>query len=75
MLEEGDAHLRRGNLGLALRRYKSVQMASWSFGCLPLLIRLQTFDEVENDQFDFHNYSLRRFTMNTYLKYALPCVV
>ncbi|KAF8508577.1 NMDA receptor-regulated protein 1-domain-containing protein [Hysterangium stoloniferum] len=52
MLEEGDAHARRGRLGLALRRYKSVQV---------------TFDDVDNDQFDFHNYSLRRFAVNMYL--------
>ncbi|KAF8582555.1 N-terminal acetyltransferase A, auxiliary subunit [Ramaria rubella] len=52
MMEEGRAHARDGRLGLALRRYKTVQL---------------TFDEVENDQFDFHNYSLRRFTMNIYL--------
>lgn len=42
---------------------------------LLLLISFQTFDEVENDQFDFHNYSLRRFTMNTYLKCAIPRIV
>lgn len=72
MVEEGDAYLRTGNLGLALRRYQSVQLASQSFDLFTLLISFQTFDEVENDQFDFHNYSLRRFTMNTYLKCAIP---
>ncbi|GJJ06056.1 hypothetical protein Clacol_000244 [Clathrus columnatus] len=52
MLAEGDAHFQAGRLGLALRRFKALQM---------------TFDDIENDQFDFHNYSLRKSTINTYL--------
>lgn len=31
----------------------------------------QVFEEFEDDQFDFHGYSLRKFTINIYLK----CVV
>ncbi|KAH9932197.1 NMDA receptor-regulated protein 1-domain-containing protein [Fomitopsis serialis] len=50
--EEADAHLRKGNLGAALKKYLVVQ---------------KVFNEFEDDQFDFHGYSLRRFTINVYL--------
>ncbi|KZT00643.1 NMDA receptor-regulated protein 1a [Laetiporus sulphureus 93-53] len=53
LTEEGDAHLRKGNLGMALKRYTAVQ---------------KVFDELEDDQFDFHGYSLRKFTINVYLE-------
>ncbi|KAI0938433.1 hypothetical protein AcW1_001835 [Taiwanofungus camphoratus] len=52
LTEEADAQLRKGNLGLALKRYTAVQ---------------KVFDELEDDQFDFHGYSLRKFTINVYL--------
>jgi len=32
---------------------------------------MQVFDEIEDDQFDFHGYNLRKFTINIYLKYVL----
>ncbi|OBZ77517.1 N-alpha-acetyltransferase 16, NatA auxiliary subunit [Grifola frondosa] len=50
--EEADAQLRTGNIGLALKRYMAVQ---------------KVFDEIEDDQFDFHGYSLRKFTVNVYI--------
>lgn len=28
----------------------------------------QIFDEIEDDQYDFHGYSLRKFTVSIYLK-------
>lgn len=31
---------------------------------------LQVFNEYEDDQFDFHGYSLRRFTLNVYFECA-----
>ncbi|KAH9835381.1 NMDA receptor-regulated protein 1a [Rhodofomes roseus] len=52
LTEEADAHLRKGNLGLALKKYSTIQ---------------KVFNEFEDDQFDFHGYSLRRFTINIYL--------
>ncbi|CCM05111.1 uncharacterized protein FIBRA_07318 [Fibroporia radiculosa] len=52
LTEDADGQLRRGNLGLALKRYTAVQ---------------KVFDELEDDQFDFHGYSLRKFTLNVYL--------
>ncbi|KZT68345.1 N-terminal acetyltransferase A, auxiliary subunit [Daedalea quercina L-15889] len=52
LTEEADAHLRNGNLGMALKKYSAVQ---------------KVFNEFEDDQFDFHGYSLRRFTINIYL--------
>ncbi|TFY67170.1 hypothetical protein EVJ58_g1798 [Rhodofomes roseus] len=53
LTEEADAHLRKGNLGLALKKYSTIQ---------------KVFNEFEDDQFDFHGYSLRRFTINIYLE-------
>jgi hypothetical protein len=32
---------------------------------------MQIFDEVEDDQYDFHGYSMRRFAINIYLKSVL----
>ena len=56
LTEDGDSHRRSGAYGLALKRYHAVQ---------------KVFNEVEDDQYDFHGYSLRRFTLNIYMKYAL----
>ncbi|KAJ3799767.1 NMDA receptor-regulated protein 1-domain-containing protein [Lentinula aff. detonsa] len=52
LLEEGDAHRRAGRLNLALKKYAAVQ---------------RVFDDYEDDQYDFHGYSLRKFTVNIYL--------
>ncbi|KAE9391110.1 N-terminal acetyltransferase A, auxiliary subunit [Gymnopus androsaceus JB14] len=52
LLEEGDAHQRAGRLNLALKRYTAVQ---------------KVFDDFEDDQYDFHGYSLRKFTINVYI--------
>lgn len=51
MQEEGDAHYRNGNLALALKRYNSVFV---------------TFQDYEDDQYDFHTYCLRRMTFSAY---------
>ncbi|EPQ53593.1 N-terminal acetyltransferase A, auxiliary subunit [Gloeophyllum trabeum ATCC 11539] len=53
LVEDGDAYNRNGNLGMALKRYHAVQ---------------KVFDEYEDDQFDFHSYSIRKFTINVYLE-------
>ncbi|KAF9527491.1 NMDA receptor-regulated protein 1-domain-containing protein [Crepidotus variabilis] len=52
MLEEADAHRRDGKLNMALKRYMAVK---------------STFDDFDNDQYDFHGYNLRKFTINIYL--------
>ncbi|KAF9068910.1 NMDA receptor-regulated protein 1-domain-containing protein [Rhodocollybia butyracea] len=52
LLEEGEAHRRAGRYNLALKKYTSVQ---------------RIFDDFEDDQYDFHGYSLRKFTINVYL--------
>jgi peptide alpha-N-acetyltransferase len=33
----------------------------------------KVFDDFEDDQYDFHGYSLRKFTVNIYLKFVLFC--
>ncbi|RDB27479.1 N-alpha-acetyltransferase 16, NatA auxiliary subunit [Hypsizygus marmoreus] len=53
LLEEADAHYRNGKLNLALKKYLAVQ---------------KIFNEIEDDQYDFHGYNLRKFTINIYLK-------
>lgn len=53
LVEDADCHRRHGNLGMALKRYHAIQ---------------KVFSEIEDDQYDFHGYSLRKFTVNIYLK-------
>ncbi|KAJ7637139.1 NMDA receptor-regulated protein 1-domain-containing protein [Roridomyces roridus] len=52
LVEAADAYNRNGNLGLALKKYMAIK---------------KVFDEIEDDQYDFHGYSLRKFTVNIYL--------
>lgn len=39
--------------------------------CVILIPSIQVFDEIDDDQFDFHGYNLRKFTISIYLKYVL----
>jgi hypothetical protein len=75
LIEEGDAHRRQGKLHHALKRYHAVRkVVPYQYCDHHLLANLcneQVFEEFEDDQFDFHGYSLRKFTINIYLK----CVV
>ena len=74
LLEEADAQRRLGKPNLALKRYMAVKMVrspSQTLSCFILIPSIQVFDEIEDDQFDFHGYNLRKFTMNIYLKYVL----
>ncbi|KAJ7336280.1 NMDA receptor-regulated protein 1-domain-containing protein [Mycena albidolilacea] len=52
LVEEADAHKRNGDLGPALKKYMAVN---------------KVFDDFEDDQYDFHGYSLRKFTISIYL--------
>jgi N-alpha-acetyltransferase 15/16, NatA auxiliary subunit len=56
LTEDADNHRRGKNLGMALKRYHAIQ---------------KVFDEVEDDQYDFHGYALRKSTVNTYMKYVI----
>ncbi|KAG6833055.1 hypothetical protein H0H87_012066 [Tephrocybe sp. NHM501043] len=53
LIEEADAHYRNGKLNLALKKYHAIQ---------------KVFNEVEDDQYDFHGYNLRKFTLSIYMK-------
>jgi N-alpha-acetyltransferase 15/16, NatA auxiliary subunit len=52
LTEDGNAYRRQGKLGLALRRYKAV---------------FDVFDIWQEDQFDFHHYSMRKGTVCAYV--------
>ncbi|KAF7350445.1 hypothetical protein MVEN_01349700 [Mycena venus] len=52
LVEEADAHNRNGHFGPALKKYMAVN---------------KVFDDFEDDQYDFHGYSIRKFTVNIYL--------
>ncbi|KAG7091847.1 hypothetical protein E1B28_008249 [Marasmius oreades] len=52
LLEQADAQYRSGRLHLALKKYIVVQ---------------KIFDEFDDDQYDFHGYSLRKFNIIIYL--------
>ena len=53
LLEEADAYRRNGKFNLALKKYMAIK---------------KVFDDFEDDQFDFHGYNLRKFTINIHLK-------
>jgi peptide alpha-N-acetyltransferase len=52
LTEDGEAWQRRGNLGLALKRYHTV---------------FNIFDIWQEDQFDFHSFSLRKGQIRAYI--------
>lgn len=54
LLEEANAHRINAELNLALKKYMAV---------------IKVFENFEHDQFDFHGYSLRKFTLNVYLNF------
>ncbi|KZV98700.1 N-terminal acetyltransferase A, auxiliary subunit [Exidia glandulosa HHB12029] len=51
LLQAGAAFEREGKLGHALRKFIGI---------------VKVFEDVEDDQYDFHGYVLRRFTVNVY---------
>ncbi|KAJ3102267.1 hypothetical protein HDU96_009704 [Phlyctochytrium bullatum] len=51
--ESGKSFLRQGKLGKALKKFHQIE---------------KHFDDIFDDQFDFHNYSYRRVTLRTYLE-------
>ena len=51
--EDGEAYLRQGKLSLALKRFKSVY---------------DIFDVWQEDQFDFHHFSLRKGQIRAYIE-------
>lgn len=52
LLEDGEAYLRQGDLGLALKRFTAVS---------------DIFDIWHDDQFDFHSFSLRKGQIRAYV--------
>jgi peptide alpha-N-acetyltransferase len=52
LTEDGEAYLRRGDLGLALKRFTSIA---------------DIFDVWQEDQFDFHSFSLRKGQIRAYV--------
>ena len=52
LTEDGEAYFRQGRLGLALKRFKSIY---------------DIFDIWQEDQFDFHNFSLRKGQIRAYI--------
>lgn len=77
LTEEADAHLRNGDLAMALKKYDAIHkvrtpgLSSVLVHCSYLDVVSQIFDVYEDDQFDFHGYSVRNFTINIYLKCVL----
>lgn len=51
--EEGHSYRRQGNLGLALKRYHTIE---------------RIFSEMYEDEFDFHGYCMRKFTLRACIK-------
>lgn len=53
LLEEAKAFERKGDRGMALKRYNTLE---------------RVFAEIREDEFDFHAYSMRKFTLRAYVK-------
>lgn len=53
LTEDGQSHLRQRRLGLALKRFHQI---------------LNVFDTWQEDQFDFHNFSLRKGMIRAYVE-------
>lgn len=51
--EEGHSYRRQGNFGLALKRYHTIE---------------RIFSEMYEDEFDFHGYCMRKFTLRACIK-------
>jgi peptide alpha-N-acetyltransferase len=56
ILEEAAAYRRLNKLNMALKKYMAA---------------IKVIENFEDDQFDFHGYNLRKFTVNAYLKCVL----
>jgi len=72
LTEDGDSHNRSDRLAMALKRYVAIQKVRdvRSHHRSKAKSLSQTFNEFEDDQYDFHGYSLRKFTINIYMKYS-----
>lgn len=73
LMEEGDAQYRARQFGLALKKYdaiRKVRLMSLHACTIANSLGHQIFDETEDDQYDFHGYSIRKFTINIYFRYT-----
>lgn len=65
-LEDGESYQRQEKYGLALKRFHTI----WKVA--PTLLQLYTyeqhFEDWEEDQYDFHTYSLRKGPIRDYIK-------
>ena len=52
-LEEGYAYLRQKEYGMALKRFHTIE---------------KIFDDIYDDQFDFHTYCMRKMTLRAYVR-------
>ncbi|TNY23899.1 NMDA receptor-regulated protein 1-domain-containing protein [Rhodotorula diobovata] len=57
--EEGDAYAAKEDWGRALRRYHQI---------------LDTFQDIEEDQYDFHSYCVRKYTLKAYIE-CVSCLL
>ena len=54
-IEEGYAYLRQKEYGKALKRFHVIE---------------KIYDDIYDDQFDFHTYCMRKMTLRAYVRYA-----
>lgn len=69
--EEGDSYVRQSKYALALKRYHqifAVSFSSFISASWTDASTIQTFDEIEDDQFDFHSYCSRKSTLRSYIE-------
>jgi len=75
--EEAKSFIRQNNHALALKRYHQIYKVSSLRGeeGSPKLTsaRLeQTFHDIEEDQYDFHSYCIRKGTLRAYIQCVAP---
>ena len=68
LIEQGDSYRRIGKLNLALKKYYAIQkVSSWFVLQSGMEVdSLQVFESFREDQYEFHQYSVRKAILNVY---------
>jgi len=76
LVEAADSYCQVGNIAMGLKTYCAIQkvrMGSQSYCHMKSSSPVhQVFEEFDDDQYDFHGYSMRKFTLNNYVRFGFP---
>jgi len=71
LLAEGDSFRRQGKYNLALKRYHTIEKVCSDNPSRDLSDAdhvIQIFSEIHEDEFEFHQYCMRKFTLRACVK-------